>query len=170
MILLNYQILHSPPRQTLSLSVKGLAFSDFISCQPGLVREEAVEGVELGVAEEGGDALGAEFCGGQELDDGTKAIDAEEVIVIHIGEEMNGGAEFASIDVECFGYGQDAFELAMEQVIADYGGDDAAIVEWEGDFIDGFHGKKVMLFVNDKSLRYWHINFVKCVLCKRIIH
>ena len=135
-----------------------------------MVGQEAVEGVELGVAEEGGDALVGKGCGGEEFVDGTETVVTEKIVVIHVGEDMDGGAEFACIDVECFGYGQDALELAMKQVIADDGGDDTAIVERERDFIDRFHGKEVMLFVNDKALGYWHINFIKGVLSERIIH
>lgn len=126
--------------------------------------------MELGIAEEGGNTLGGEGGSEEEIVDGTETVVAEEIVVIHVGEDMDGGTEFACIDVECSGYGQDALELAMKQVIADDGGDDTAIVEWERDFIDRFHGKEVMLFVNDKTLGYWHIEFVKCVLSERIIH
>lgn len=126
--------------------------------------------MELGVAEEGGDALGGEGGGEEEIVDGAETVVTEKIVVIHVGEDMDGGTEFACIDVECFGYGQDALELAMKQVIADNGSNDAAIIERERDFIDGFHGKEVMLFVNNKALGYWHINFIKGVLSERIIH
>ena len=126
--------------------------------------------MELGVAEEGGDALVGKGCGGEEFVDGAETVVTEEIVVVHVGEDMDGGAEFACIDVECFGYGQDAFELAMKQVIANNGSNDAAIIERKRDFIDGFHGKEVMFFVNDKAVGYWHIEFIECVLSERIIH
>lgn len=126
--------------------------------------------MELGIAEEGGDALGGEGGSEEEIVDGAETVVAEEVVVIHIGEDMDGGTEFAGIYVEEFGCGHDVLALAMEQVEADNGGNDATVVEWERDFIDGFHGKEVMLFVNDKALGYWHIEFVECVLSERIIH
>lgn len=126
--------------------------------------------MEFGIAEEGGDALVGQRCSGEEIVDGTETVVTEEIVVIHVGEDMDGGTEIAGIYVEGSGYGQDALELAMKQVIADNGSNDAAIIEWERDFIDGLHGKEVMLFVNDKALGYWHIEFVKCVLSERIIH
>lgn len=126
--------------------------------------------MELGVAEEGGEALVGKGCGGEELVDGAETVVTEEIVMIHVGEDMDGGTEFACIDVECFGYGQDTLELAMKQVIADDGGNDTTVVERERDFIDGFHDKEVMLFVNDKALGYWHIELVEGVLSERIIH
>lgn len=126
--------------------------------------------MELGVAEESGNALVGEGGGGEEFVDGTETVVAKEVVVIHFGEDMDGGTKIAGIYVEGSGNGQDALELAMKQVIADNGSNDAAIVDGERDLIDGFHGKEVMLFVNDKALGYWHIDFVECVLSERIIH
>lgn len=135
-----------------------------------MVSKETVEGVELGVAEEGGDALVGEGGGGEEIVDGAETVVTEEIVVIHVGEDMDGGTKIARIYIEGSGYGQDALELAMKQVIADNRSNDAAIIERNRDFIDGLHGKEVMLFVNDKALGYWHIEFVKCVLSERIIH
>lgn len=126
--------------------------------------------MELGVAEEGGDALGGEGGGGEELVDGAETVVAEEVVVVHVGEDMDGGAEFTSIHVEGFGCGHDVLALVVEQVKANDGSNDTAVVERERDFIDGFHDKEVMLFVNDKALGYWHIEFVEGVLSERIIH
>lgn len=135
-----------------------------------MVSKETVEGVELGVAEESGNALVGEGGGGEEFVDGAETVVAKEIVVIHVGKDMDGGAKIARIYLEGFGYGQDALELTMKQVIANNGGNEAAIVDGKRDLIDGFHGKKVMFFVNDKAVGYWHIEFIECVLSERIIH
>lgn len=90
------KISHLPPRQTLCFCVCGPTFSDVICSQASLVSQEAVEGVKLGIAEEGGYALVAQLGSGEELGNGTKTVLAQEVIMIDAGKEMHCGAEVTS--------------------------------------------------------------------------
>lgn len=100
----------------------------------------------------GGDGLDGEGGAGEELSDGTEAVLAEEVLVAHAGEHVNGSAEFACIDSQASCYFARGLELMMSHVDGQDGVEDAVVDFWHGERLYGNRCEEVFLLVDENVI------------------
>ena len=100
----------------------------------------------------GGDGLDGEGGAGEEFSDGTEAVLAEEVLVAHAGEHVNGSAEFASIELQATGYFARGLELMMSHVDGQDGVEDAVVDLRHGERLYGNLCEEVFLLVDENVI------------------
>lgn len=86
------------------------------------------------VAEEGGDGLGGNMCGGEELLDGMETVLTEEFVMVQAGEDMYGAAEITFVKFQDMCYVERCLDFAMGQNNTDHHVENVAIGSRERNF------------------------------------